>query len=173
MWSFSEENNILSSSSIKRLSHFLKFSLRLAMLTGSRAYRGKDITCRIKIQCIFKTFLCIHWPIFVVTMHISYICLLIITIRTCCWETSLIRPKAFKHTAQLTIWNEEWNEGLCTFTFHWDHCKELPNSSTEGIRSSSQSSSMFSHWEFHSPENKMLWCPVGQTVSHSHLPSKW
>lgn len=44
------------SSSIKRLFHFLKFSLRLAMLAGSCAYRSKDITYRIKIQNIFQNF---------------------------------------------------------------------------------------------------------------------
>lgn len=57
VWSFSsyEETHTLSSS-IKRFLHFLKISLRLAMLTGSCAYRGEDVTYRIKIQYIFPSF---------------------------------------------------------------------------------------------------------------------
>lgn len=81
------------------------------------------------------------------------------------------------HSTNPTIWNEEWNKGLCTFTkawmyFHWHQCKGLPNSDIKGIRLSSQSSGAFSDWECHSPPEKKDMMPIGQTADNSHLPPK-
>lgn len=73
VWSFCEENNSLSSS-IKRPSHFLKFSTRLAMLAGFSVHRGITLLTALKFSIYLKTFLCIHRLVFVVTGHISYYC---------------------------------------------------------------------------------------------------
>lgn len=109
LWSLSscEENNTLSSS-IKRLSHFLKFSLWLAMLTGSHAYRSKEITYRIKIQCIFQNF-----PVYTLTnicSNNSYI----LHILACYYYNDFLRPRnqpdsTFLHTEQLS-WSRVRNE---------------------------------------------------------------
>lgn len=139
--------------STERLSHFLKFSPRLAMLTGSSAYRGNGIT----YSC-FNTSLCAHWLILAVTSHMLLLCMLLVY-GFIGWILALrnqldLTSGLTRHSTSPPFWNSGWSKSLCTkgwVYFHWDPYKELPDPNTKGTRWSSWSSDMLSECEFHNP----------------------